>query len=175
MRIFLVGTRPAWSFAYTFAGACAFDQDLSTWDISSAIVMQGMFQNCQTGTFNSDISNWNTAAVTNMKWMFNKNTIFDQDVSGWTGSAATSAQIGMFNGATAFQAKYECTDATTGGEFVDTIKSTWVAPSPPSPSPPPPSPPPLPSPPPSPFIDTDVDNSGCIKGGILRLRRDWST
>ena len=150
-------------FAYTFAGACAFDQDLSTWDISSAIVMQGMFQNCQTGTFNSDISNWNTAAVTNMNWMFNKNTIFDQDVSGWTGSAATSAQIGMFNGATAFQAKYECTDATTGpASSCDTIKSTWVAPSPPSPSPPPPSPPPLPSPPPSPFIDTDVDNSAAV-------------
>ena len=46
----------------------------------------------------------------------------------------------MFSGATAFQAKYTCgTDGPASS--CDTIKSTWVAPSPP-PSPPPPSPPP---------------------------------
>ena len=136
-----------------FKNAAAFNQDISGWDVSSVVLMQGMFnmQSESTSAFNQDIGGWDTSQVTNMKWMFKKNKIFDQDVSGWTGSAATSAQSGMFNGATAFQAKYECTDATTGpASSCDTIKSTWVAPSPPSPSPPPPSPPP----PPDFFVNT---------------------
>ena len=73
---------------------------------------------------------------------------FNQDISSWTGTAATTAQSGMFEGATAFQAKYTC--GTSGpASSCDTIKSTWVAPSPP------PSPPPsLPSSPPSPSSST---------------------
>jgi len=56
----------------------------------------------------------------------------------------------MFFGATAFQAKYECTDAVTGpAHSCDSYKSTWDAPSPP-PSPPPLSPSPPPASPPSP-------------------------
>ena len=134
-----------------FKNAAAFNQDISGWDVSSVVTMQGMFnmQSESTSAFNQDIGGWDTSQVTNMKWMFKKNKIFDQDVSGWTGSAATSAQSGMFNGATAFQAKYECTDATTGpASSCDTIKSTWVAPSPP------PASPPLPSPPPPDFLST---------------------
>jgi len=69
--------------------------------------------------------------------MFYKASIFNRDISSWTGSAATSAQTDMFLDATAFQAKYTCTNAVTGpASSCDTIKSTWVAPSPP-PSPPP--------------------------------------
>ena len=39
---------------------------------------------------------------------------FNHDISSWTGSAATSAQTDMFSGATAFQAKFKCTNAVTG-------------------------------------------------------------
>jgi len=45
----------------------------------------------------------------------------------------------MFLDATAFRAKFSCTNADTGPpSSCDTIKSTWIAPSPPSPPPPPP-------------------------------------
>ena len=71
---------------------------------------------------------WNTAQVTNMVIMFSFAYAFNQDVSSWTGTAATTAQVGMFSGATAFQAKYTC--STSGpASSCDTIKSTWVAPS----------------------------------------------
>jgi len=46
--------------------------------------------------------------------MFSSASAFNQDISGWTGTAATSAQTDMFLGATAFQAKFTCTDAITG-------------------------------------------------------------
>ena len=46
--------------------------------------------------------------------MFYSASAFNQDISSWTGSAATSAQTDMFLDATAFQAKFKCTDAVTG-------------------------------------------------------------
>ena len=76
--------------------------------------------------------------------MFYYASAFNHDISSWTGSAATTAQTNMFLDATAFQAKFTCTNAVTGpASSCDTIKSTWIAPSPPSPPPSPPPPPPL--------------------------------
>ena len=46
--------------------------------------------------------------------MFQYASAFNQDISSWTGSAATSAQTDMFLDASAFQAKFACTDAVTG-------------------------------------------------------------
>ena len=46
--------------------------------------------------------------------MFRDASAFNQDISSWTGSAATSAQTDMFLDASAFQAKFACTDAVTG-------------------------------------------------------------
>jgi surface protein len=93
-----------------FKNAAAFNQDISGWDVSSVVTMQGMFnmQNVDTSAFNQDIGGWDTSQVKNMKFMFYSNEIFDQDVSGWRGSAATSVQSGTFLSATAFNAKYTC-------------------------------------------------------------------
>ena len=49
-----------------------------------------------------------------MQSMFYSASAFNHDISSWTGSAATSAQTDMFSGATAFQAKFSCTNAVTG-------------------------------------------------------------
>ena len=99
-------------------------------------------------TYNGDISKWDTGKVTTMYFMFYYASAFNRDIFGWTGTSATTPQTNMFTGATAFQAKYECTDAVTGPAYsCDSYKSTWDAPSPPpstsplSPSPPPASPP----------------------------------
>ena len=67
--------------------------------------------------FNQDIGSWNTAQVTDMQSMFHSASAFNHDISSWTGSAATTAQTDMFSGATAFQAKFSCTDAVTGPAY----------------------------------------------------------
>lgn len=68
--------------------------------------------------------------------MFRAASALNQDISRWTGTAATTAQTMMFDGATAFQAKYTC--GTEGpASSCDTIESTWVDPSSVPPSPPP--------------------------------------
>jgi len=74
--------------------------------------------------------------VTDMSEMFLAAKAFNHDISSWTGTAATTAQTMMFDGATAFQAKYTC--GTEGpASSCDTVKSTWVDPSSVPPSPPP--------------------------------------
>ena len=49
-----------------------------------------------------------------MGYMFYFASAFNHDISSWTGTAATSAQTNMFSGASAFEAKFKCTDAVTG-------------------------------------------------------------
>ena len=46
--------------------------------------------------------------------MFYQASAFNQDISSWTGSAATTEQDGIFDGATAFQAQFRCTNTITG-------------------------------------------------------------
>ncbi|CAL6314001.1 unnamed protein product [Bathycoccus prasinos] len=106
--------------------------DIGSWNTEKVTIMSGMFY--YASAFNQDIGNWNTAQVTDMESMFYQASAFDQDISSWTGTAATTAQTHMFLDASAFQAKFACTNAVNGpASSCDTIKSTWVAPPPPPP------------------------------------------
>jgi len=51
-----------------FGDAYGFNQDLSSWDVSSVTNMPHMFNNAT--SFNQDLSNWDVSSVTDMTWMF---------------------------------------------------------------------------------------------------------
>jgi len=57
--------------------------------------------NTNGGTFNGNIGSWDTAAVTDMSYMFQSATAFNQDVSNWNTGEVTNMRY-MFNGATRF-------------------------------------------------------------------------
>ena len=95
-----------------FSSASAFNQNIGNWNTSQVNDMYDMFYSAS--AFNQDIGSWNTTQVTDMSRMFYYASAFNQDISSWTGSAATTAQTNMFLDASAFQAKFACTDAITG-------------------------------------------------------------
>jgi len=97
---------------WTFYFANSFNQDIGNWTTTSAKNMGYMF--AQAHVFNQDIGRWDTSGVTDMSNMFNSASAFSHVISSWTGTAATAAQTGMFSGATAFQDKFTCTDASSG-------------------------------------------------------------
>ena len=76
----------------------AFNQDISSWNISSVLKMVAMFQGAQ--NFNQNLSSWglNTTKVEDMSFMFNGAIKFNQDISSWDVTGVIPGQNGgMFS------------------------------------------------------------------------------
>ena len=78
-----------------FHGANDFNQDLSSWDVSSVSVMSHMFFDAN--NFNQDLSAWELSSVKNMFVMFQYADRFNQDLCAWrTRLPETTLVVSMF-------------------------------------------------------------------------------
>ncbi len=82
-----------------FRGKTTFNQDISSWDVSSVTDMGYMFY--EASAFNQDIGDWNTSQVNTMSRMFRGASAFNQDIGDWNTSQVNTMSR-MFRGASAF-------------------------------------------------------------------------
>ena len=110
---------------YFFANTISFDQDLSTWDTSNIVSMNGLVYNSSSYTgkgmgswdtssvtsmyrlayqaraFNVDLPDWDVSKVTDMRNAFYNAALFDGALTNWNTASLTKAD-GMFSGANVF-------------------------------------------------------------------------
>tara|TARA_X000001036_G_scaffold436598_1_gene480060 strand:- start:1043 stop:1858 length:816 start_codon:yes stop_codon:yes gene_type:complete len=82
-----------------FKGAISFNSDISLWNTVAVTDMGAMFASAS--AFNQDLNSWNTLAVIDMSYMFYGATAFNGNIGSWNTAAVTNME-GMFKGATVF-------------------------------------------------------------------------
>jgi len=124
------GTANVIDMSYMFSDAVTFNQDISSWNVSSVYTMSNMFKSATafnnggvaltwtagTGTtnvtdmsrmfqgvntFNQPLNSWDVSSVTFMGQMFNGALVFNQPLNSWDVSSVTSMSS-MFQSAPAF-------------------------------------------------------------------------
>ena len=114
-----------------FAGAAAFDGEISEWDVSAVRDMSGMFDGAT--SFNQLLNSWNVSSVRDMSGMFDGATSFNQPLNNWDVLAVRDIS-GMFDGATSFNQPLNDWDVLTvrdmsgmfdGATSFDQLLNSW--------------------------------------------------
>ena len=114
-----------------FAGAAAFDGEISEWDVSAVRDMSGMFDGAT--SFNQLLNSWNVSSVRDMSGMFDGATSFNQPLNNWDVLAVRDIS-GMFDGATSFNqllnswnvsAVRDMSDMFAGATSFDQLLNSW--------------------------------------------------
>jgi surface protein len=86
----------------------SFDEDISTWDVSSVTNMHEMFRNAT--DFDQDLSAWDVSSVTDMSYMFQGASTFNNggEPLTWTTSGSLLNIRNMFKDAVAFNQQVGC-------------------------------------------------------------------
>ncbi|MBN2747720.1 MAG: DUF285 domain-containing protein, partial [Bacteroidales bacterium] len=98
------------NMSFIFYNATSFNQNISTWDVSSVTNMRAMFSIAT--SFNQDISSWDVSSVTNMSYMFYNASSFNQNISSWDVSSVTDMSTMFFN-ATSFNQNISSWDVSS--------------------------------------------------------------
>ena len=77
-----------------FYYAKAFNSNITIWDTSSAINMDGMFY--YSSRFNQRIGNWNVSRVSSMQYMFAWTSTFNRNISLWDTSNVRKMPLMFF-------------------------------------------------------------------------------
>ncbi|NAS14464.1 BspA family leucine-rich repeat surface protein, partial [Poritiphilus flavus] len=97
------GSSIAWSsMAGAFYGCTNLEVKASDApDLSGVTDMGNMFRGCTSLTGATGLSNWNTAKVTGMRYMFSRASAFNGDIGSWNTAGVTDME-GMFSWASSF-------------------------------------------------------------------------
>jgi surface protein len=94
-------TSSATDMSGMFRGAASFDKDISSWDVSRVKTMRGMFRDAL--AFNQGVSTWDLSKVETMREMFRDARSFNQDLSTWRATNVEDLSF-LFFGASSFNA-----------------------------------------------------------------------
>ena len=91
-----------------FEKASSFNSNISNWNMSAVTNMNNMFDGAS--SFNSDVSNWNVGRVTNMVAMFYGASSFNQNLCPWGPKLPANFNYGTFGAAYAMFLNSGCPD-----------------------------------------------------------------
>ncbi|WP_371562380.1 BspA family leucine-rich repeat surface protein [Flavobacterium sp. Arc2] len=77
-----------------FRDSKAFNQTINSWDVSKVTNMQYMFYNC---VFDQDLNSWDVSSLTNGYGIFQNNTLFNGNISGWQFTTDVSKSVNLTN------------------------------------------------------------------------------
>ena len=86
------------SMTQMFQNAKVFNGNITTWNVGNVLSFSNFLNNWRvnSGTFNQDLSSWDVSSATNMAGMFSYQSSFNQDITSWNVSSVTNMSI-MFS------------------------------------------------------------------------------